>query len=389
MTTLRSPFTPGDLPRILVGRVPERTRLRDLLARVTAYGELAGPPVVLHAPRGLGKTSLLRDTEDRARELGFVTAWVACAKGSTMLPELASSVRRALIDAEVLDDRSTRRVLDSIAVEFGLFGISFSSEFGLAAGESAPPAAAISGLERLLHQAAHSVRERGGAGLLVLIDELHAAPYAELAILLNALQNLAGRRAENPLALMTAGLPSTPEMIMRAATFGERSEFISIERFDDDDSRRVLQEPATGLEVSWHPDALAAALAVADGNPYLLQLAGDATWQAAAPVAGDVLELADLQAGEDRMRGQMAAMCRARWDSASELEQSFLAAMADYAQEIVPREHIAHTMGRDTRSISVPRARLIDRGVIEAAGRGRLRFTLPGMAAWVRDHHGG
>ena len=84
MTTLRSPFTPGDLPRVLVGRVPERTRLRDLLARVTAYGELAGPPVVLHAPRGLGKTSLLRDTEDRARELGFVTAWVACAKGSTM-----------------------------------------------------------------------------------------------------------------------------------------------------------------------------------------------------------------------------------------------------------------------------------------------------------------
>ncbi|GAB4077309.1 ATP-binding protein [Nostocoides australiense] len=383
-----SPFTPGDLPRVLVGRAAERRRLADLLARVTAYGELAGPPVVLHAPRGLGKTTLLRDTEDRARELGFVTAWVACAKGSPMLTELAASVRRALIDAEVLDDRSTKRVLDTISVEFAIFGVGFSTEFARGAAPEVPTGA-ISSLERMLHEAAAAIRARGGAGLLVLIDELHAAPYAEVGVLLNAMQNLAGRRAENPLALMTAGLPSTPEMIMRAATFGERSEFIGIDRFDDADSRRVLEEPAQEEGVGWAADAISAGLDIADGNPYLLQLVGDSTWQAAAPRTGDTIELDDLHAGEDRMRGQLAAMCRARWDSASDLEQAFLGAMADYGEEIVPREHIATTMGRESRAISVPRARLIDRGVIEAAGRGRLRFTLPGMGAWIREHQRG
>lgn len=386
---ITSPFTPGDLPKVLVGRARERTRLGDLLARVTTFGELAGPPVVLHAPRGLGKTSLLRDTEERARELGFVTAWVACAKGSPLLTELAGSVRRSLIEAEVLDDRSTKRVLETISVEFAIFGVGMTTEFGTGRGDPEPPAAAINGLERLLHEAARSVRVRGGAGLLVLIDELHAAPYGELGILLNALQNLAGRRAENPLAVMTAGLPSTPEMIMRAATFGERSEFMSIERFDQPDSRRVLQEPAQEVEVTWRDEALLAGLEIADGNPYLLQLVGDATWQEAAPLAGDILEVDDLRAGQERMRGQLAAMCRARWDSASELEQSFLAAMAGYPDEIVPREHIATTMGRESRAISVPRARLIDRGVIEAAGRGRLRFTLPGMGAWIREYEAG
>ena len=89
------------------------------------------------------------------------------------------------------------------------------------------------------------------------------------------------------------------------------------------------------------------------------------------------------------MQSQLAAMCRARWDSASDLEQTFLSAMAEYAEEVVPREHIATTMGRESRAISVPRARLIDRGVIEAAGRGRLRFTLPGMGAWIRDYQSG
>jgi len=386
---LASPFTPGDLPRVLVGRARERQRLGDLLARVVTFGELAGPPVVLHAPRGLGKTSLLRDTEDRARELGFVTAWVACAKGSPMLTEVAGSVRRALIDAEVLDDRSTKRVLDTISLEFAIFGVGLSTEFGRDKAEGEQPVAAITGLERVLHEAAASVRARGGAGLLLLVDELHAAPYAEVAILLNALQNLAGRRADNPVAVMAAGLPSTPEMIMRAATFGERSEFISIERFDEADARRVLHEPAHEVGVGWREDALVAGLEIADGNPYLLQLVGDSTWQEAAPVKGDILERDDLEAGEGRMRGQLAAMCRARWDSASELEQSFLSAMADYEQEIVPRDHIATTMGRESRAISVPRARLIDRGVIEAAGRGRLRFTLPGMGAWIRDYQNG
>lgn len=386
MPSAPSPFTPGDLPRVLVGRVRERTRLGDLLARVTAYGEMAGPPVVLHAPRGLGKTSLLRDTEDRARELGFVTAWVACAKGSPMLAELVFAVRRALVEAEVLDDRARRGVLESVSVEFALFGVSVSGEFGRGEAPPEPPAGAVSGLERVLHEAAAAIRGRGGAGLLVLVDELHASPYAELGVLLNTVQNLAGRRAENPLAVMTAGLPSTPEMIMRAATFGERSEFIALDRFDENDARTVLAEPAAAHEVSWAPDALAAALDIADGNPYLLQLVGDATWRAATPAAGDVLDLDDVHAGGEQMSGQLEAMCRARWDSASDLEQAFLAAMADYGKEIVPREHIATVMGRESRAISVPRARLIDRGIIEAAGRGRLRFTLPGMASWIRDY---
>ncbi|MEI2778874.1 MAG: ATP-binding protein [Tetrasphaera sp.] len=384
---LTSPFTPGDLPRVLIGRVRERSRLGDLLARVTAYGEMAGPPVVLHAPRGLGKTSLLRDTEERARELGFVTAWVACAKSSPMLTELVSAVRRALVEADVLDDRARRGILESISVEFALFGVSLTTEFGRGDAPAEPPAGAISGLERVLHEAASTIRARGGAGLLVLIDELHAGPYAELGVLLNTVQNLAGRRSENPVAVMTAGLPSTPEMIMRAATFGERSEFIALDRFDESDASKVLVEPAAAYEIGWAADALVEALDIADGNPYLLQLVGDATWRAASPGAGgETLQLAHVHAGGEAMSGQLEAMCRARWDSASDLEQAFLAAMADFGKEVVPREHIATTMGRDSRAIRVPRARLIDRGIIEAAGRGRLRFTLPGMAAWIRDY---
>jgi predicted transcriptional regulator len=77
-------------------------------------------------------------------------------------------------------------------------------------------------------------------------------------------------------------------------------------------------------------------------------------------------------------------MYRARWRAASPLERELMSAMAAGGEEAVTRAEVAARMGRDTRAISVPRERLLDKGVIEAAGHGRLRFTLPGFADYIR-----
>ena len=55
----------------------------------------------------------------------------------------------------------------------------------------------------------------------------------------------------------------------------------------------------------------------------------------------------------------------------------------------VSRAQIAATLGQDSRAISVPRERLIDKGVIEPVGHGLVRFTLPGFAAYVRQRTDG
>jgi hypothetical protein len=41
-------------------------------------------------------------------------------------------------------------------------------------------------------------------------------------------------------------------------------------------------------------------------------------------------------------------------------------------------------MGRTSRAVSMPRDRLLDKGIIESAGHGLLRFTLPGFTEYVR-----
>lgn len=387
-----NPYTPGQVPRVFAGRAAELRRIEDQLARVVTFGELGGPLLVFHAPRGIGKTSLLRTAQRHAESLGFVTSWMACSRERPVLPELVSSLRSALERADDVlpsgrgSGRRGRR-LDKVSVEVGLPGARVSAESVAAPRPSAHDdlgPAPISALEALLHEAATSVRRRGGAGLLVLVDELHAASPDDMSVLLNTLQYLDGNRDDNPLAVITAGLPVTPEALTRAATFGERSSFVALDVLDDADARAVLTAPAEAADVRWTQGALDAVVAEARGYPYLLQLIGSSTWDAARPSAGDRLDLTAVRRGLPAARGQLDAMHRARWGAATPTEQSFLRSMAAAGPDNVTRAAIAAGMGRDSRSISAPRERLIEKGVIEPVGHGLVRFTLPGFGAFVR-----
>lgn len=375
---------------MLAGRETELARIRDRLGRVATFGELGGPLLVFHAPRGLGKTSLMRAAQRQAESVGFVSVWVACSRERPFLPELVRVTERSLERAEIVPDGAAgarwRTRLDKISLELGLPGLKVRADLVPDAADARPrtPAAPISALEDLLHGAARLVRDRGGAGLVVFIDELHAASADDMATLLNAWQNLDGEREQNPLAMITAGLPVTPEALTRAATFGERSAFVALDLLAADDARTLLTAPAGALGVTWSPDALALVVSEARGHPYFLQLMGSATWDAAAPRGPSGITAADVRRGIPAAQEQLDAMYRARWGSATPAEQAFLAAMASVPGDNVGRADIAAALGQSTTSISVPRERLIDKGVIEPVGHGLVRFTLPGFADFVR-----
>lgn len=386
------PYSPGQVPRVLAGRAVELGRVRDRLGRVATFGELAGPLLVFHAPRGLGKTSLLRASEREAEALGFASAWLACSRERPFLAELAHSVDRALeaIDLAPEQRRSWRDRMRGLSLEVGVLGVSVGGEVtGDPADETdehdEAARAPIGALQDLLGEAARAVRGRGGAGLVVYIDELHAASADDMSTLLNAVQNLDGGRDDVPLTVVTAGLPVTPEAIVRAATFGERSAFVPLDVLSTADARHLLSGPAESLGVSWSSAALDAVLEHCGGHPYLLQLLGSSTWTSRGPAHGDVLEVADVQAGLPGAEQQLRAMYAARWAVATELEQTFIVAMAAAGSGNITRARIAREMGVESRAISVPRDRLIDKGIIEPVGHGLVRFTMPGFDRWVRD----
>lgn len=378
----------------MAGRQAELGRIRDQVSRVATFGEIGGPLLVFHAPRGLGKTSLLRTAQRQSVEVGFVTTWVACSRDRVFLPELVHAIGRSLERAEIptgsAAGRRWRARLDKVSVELGLPGLKLSGD--VVTGRSgagptprpSPESAPIGALEDLLHEASNLARGQHGAGLVVFLDELHTASPDDLSILLNTVQNLDGEREDNPLAVVTAGLPVTPVAITRAATFGERSTFVPLDVLSDADARSLLTVPAEALDVTWTDEALDLVTAECRGHPYRLQLLGSATWQATQPVAGGDLDPDHVRAGIPAARDQLDAMYRARWASATPAEQAFVRAMATVGTDNVSRAAIAAELGQASRSISVPRERLIEKGVIEPVGHGLVRFTMPGFGRYVR-----
>lgn len=391
---LTNPYTPGQVPRILAGRTAELGLIRDRLARVEAYGELVGPLLVFHAPRGVGKTSLLREAQREAEEHGFVTVWVACVRRQALLPELVERVGRSLELAEVVTGRAAggwRAQVQKVSLQVGPPGVKVGAEVSRPPAAE-QPAAPVAAVEDLLGTAAGKVRRRGGSGLAVFVDELHAAMRPDAAVLLNALQNLDGRREDNPLTVIGAGLPSTPEELTKAATFGERTSFVGLRLLDDQGAKHAIVEPARLLGVGWDEDAVAAVERGARGYPYFLQLLAHAAWEAARPEKGSMVSPSDVAEGMPAAQEQLRAMYRARWRAATALEQDFMTAMAAEAapaaepgeEPVVARSAVAAHMGRTSRAVSMPRDRLLDKGIVEPAGHGLLRFTLPGFTQYVR-----
>lgn len=389
-----NPYTPGSVPRYLAGRESETGRVRDALARVATFGEMAGAPLVFQGPRGVGKTSLLRSAQQDAEEHGFVTAWVAGRRGAPVVAELATAVSDSIAATDVLDDRSRQRLhlrLTEVALEVGLpTGVKVRANVAPRLDTNSPSLLAPTpALERLLHEASRRIRESGGAGLVVFVDELHAPTHQDLAVLLNAVQNLGGRREENPIAIVGAGLPSTAGELTRSATFAERCTFVSVDRLSAEAAASAITEPAQSLGVTWRAEAVQRLTAYAQGFPYLLQVAAHETWnQAHLGDKKQSITIDDAERGLSEALRLVEAMYAARWSAASELEKQFISAMATSEGSAVSRTAIAAALGRTSNAISAPRDRLIEKGIIEPAPeRGFLRFTLPGFGDFLRSEH--
>ncbi len=402
---LPNPYTPGRVPRRFVGREAELLRVRREMAPVVAFGEMLGGPLLLSGPRGVGKTSLLLEVRRWAESQGFVVAHTSGVKHQPFLGDVLDRVSVAVQGIGPTSPR--RRRVDELGASVGMSLASASvkmtwedADAGRAHPATSP--ALVSPVEDLLHQCAVLVREGGGAGLLLLIDELHEPlgsvehdrylpnPVAvrDAAVLLNALQNLDNDRSENPLGLIAAGLPETGSHLMRAATFAERTNEIRISELDPTTARAVLTVPAHELGVRWEDTALDVAVGIADGYPQALQVAGKWTWDAAEPDDGDTLCLADIQAAGPEIARHLDTMYERRWATATPTEREFLTAIAslevDDPDRRVRRAHIAAQLGRTTSSIGPVRESALSKGIVEDAGHGYLRFTLPGFGPWLR-----
>ncbi len=363
-----NPFRPsfGNSPPVLAGR----DELIEQFAEALDNGPGApGRATLYTGARGTGKTVMLNEVADIARQRGWLVVEETASPGvvtrlvTQHLPELLGE----------LDPRGRKITVRQVTAPMGV---------GAIAWDSTDRHVVAAGLRNQLELACDLLAERE-TGLLLTFDEVHHSNQADLRDVFVAVQHLF--RNDREIAVAAAGLPSAISNLLNDAvlTFLRRADRHILGQIEPDEVERALRATIEGSGRTISGAASRAAAAATGGYPFLIQLVGYHVWRQRPDQRA--ITVADVEAGAATAMSRMESLVHEpALADLSNVDRAFLAAMAmdDGPSRI---SDIARRLGVDLGYTSVYRQRLIDAQMIEPAGHGVLRFTLPRMTEHLRS----
>jgi hypothetical protein len=376
-----SPYTPGELARNVPGRAVQLGEFEERLSYLVDLHRLVGRIRIDYAPRGYGKTSLLRQYQMRAEARGALAIWVTAGESTGLIAQLAHAIERVTSTWHSEARLRVQRSLQSLTVSVGIPGVArVDAAVRPRGAEVTPPGA------RAFEDLIRAASAEGQLPVVILIDEIQAADSPGLRTLAYAWQHLQAEGSDVRAAVFAAGLPNTPDVVAAAVTFSERIAYRPLHLLSEEAQEIAIVQPAVAIGVRWNQDAVAHAIDLAAGYPYTVQLLADASWVAAGrPDPGGTITVDHVRLGWEAVQDDLEALFRGRWANATAQERELMTAMADLGDGPVKRADIAEKMSVRAESLGVPRGRLIDKGFIQAAGRGMVEFTIPGFAVFIRN----
>lgn len=368
----RNPFRPsfGTSPYYLAGRAE---LLQDF---ELSLAEGPGSPhrtILASGLRGVGKTVLLNEIEDKARTQGWII--LRAYPNSDMISELVkTTIPTAIANIEQPPERKLSGA--------SLTGVgSFRTEVHSRAEELRSVPTLITRLRELSGAIT-------GAGILITLDELQSADLDQLHRLATAVQDL--MRDERDIAFVCAGLPHGVDTLLQheGTTFLRRAFRVDLHAVPTEEVSKTLAITAADSVRPFTDDALGHATDICRGYPYLIQVVGALSWAAAGIDDSDSIEATHVETASQRAIDRMTShVHRPALSRLPEGEMNFLRAMAAISADErgVKTGDIAARLGVEPRGLSTWRSRLITRDLIEPAGFGRVRFTLPYMEDYIRQ----
>ena len=358
-----SVFSPsfGNRPSFLVGRDP---MIRQLVNGLSAAPGSRTRTALILGQRGSGKTVLLWELADRMRSEGFVVASPTVVSENLLVRVL-----------EKIEDDSGMAPSEKARLSGGTLGaLGFTAGVQLQRGEAAKS------VQQQLTEVCRALTAKG-KGVLFLVDELQANS-PELRQLIITYQELIGEGLN--VAIVMAGLPGAVSATLndKVLTFLNRAPKISLAplAFADIDSFFARSFDQIGLTISDTHRRRASDFT--SGSPYMLQLVGHNVVLYAEPdgtVTEDSLENA-LETSQVDFENDI---CRTALAALSEKDGEFLAALAEEG-DTAAVSRIAERMEATVDYAQKYRRRLIDEGIIEAAGRGYVAMAVPHLGDYLR-----
>lgn len=366
MTEMENPFRPtaGATPPEVIGRAG----LLDEFEYGLGLG--SGAPGLLSiftGARGIGKTVMLGAAHDVAREHGW--AVISETANGPFMGRIGESMRR--LAEELGDGPEPRRRLTGATVAG--FGVTTT----LTAERQVDWRTLGETLLKLLNER--------GTGLVITVDEIHAADRSELASLAASVQHFIQERL--PIALIFAGLPSAVSDLLNegVATFLRRADKIDLHAAAVRDVEASFTETFTAAGIKIAPELIHRAAESTGGYPFLIQLVGYFLWRE-AETHNDSLSAATVaRAIAAATRRNERVVIEAALATASSKDLEFLHAMAIDDGTSATGDIIQRT-GSSPTLVAKYRTRLLAAGLIESAGHGKLVFAIPGLREYLRKN---
>ena len=313
--------------------------------------------------RGMGKTALLLELNDRAQKAGYVVARVTAHEG---MPQ--AIIEQFQLNGSKFFNDDKRKLT---GVSAGALGFSLGLTFSEAAQRQY-------GFRSKMSLLCDKLAEKG-KGALILIDEVRtSAAMREVA---SAYQELVGDRKN--IAIAMAGLPHAVSSVLNDSvlTFLNRATKVELGLISTNLIRAYYERAFKSIGIKASDEILDHAALSTRGFPYLMQLIGYYVIQYTSKdetVTDDIMNKAEKAAMKDMDDNVFKPILTPLSDN----DRIFLQAIARCGGTVTTSK-LQAKLGKNGPAIQPYRKRLIEAGVIESPRRGELVFAVPYLADYL------
>ena len=351
-------FSPsfGNKPRVLVGRDQVMNTMVQGLATYPGSKERAR---MIIGQRGLGKTVLLLELAEIAKEHGFIVASPTVVSSDMLIRILEKLCRSG---ERILPHEKTRITGGSLGI------LGFSAGIQTETNKQNGTSFAYQ-LQTLCERA-----REAGKGILILIDEVNSGSD-ELKKLIIAYQEMVGEG--HNIAMVMAGLPSAVSQTLNqhVLTFLNRASKLNLEPISIREIEIYYRNCFANLGILLSDDQIIQAAKLTEGSPYMMQL------------IGHYITLSSSEHGTVKGKDFDKALSLARAEFIEDICETTLAQLSGKDIEfltVMSEDDYESSMQDICRRLEVEssyanryRSRLLQAGVIHQNRRGYVTFAVP------------
>ena len=359
---LKNPFTPS------FGSIPLQLAGRDSIIRDVLEGLNNGPgdpyrSTIFVGARGSGKTVLLAKIAEEASAIGWISVNVNA--DSDMLDEILIQIRDNA--KEFLTPESLSQIT-SVTVA----GVGVTRNVKQSNRKTTWRSEMASILKEI---------NENDVGLLITVDELNVR-IDELRTVITSFQHFVRERRD--IAVIMAGLPPKVSDLLRndSISFLRRAFQHHLEAVDESEVRFSMKKTIELAGRTINKEALGLAVKNTKGFPFMIQLIGYQMWRQHPEKKSISLE--DTEEGIALAKNDLERMIfDITYKELSGKDIAFLVAMLD-DKEYSTISDISKRMNVTPKYAGIYRRRLIEQGIINSSGYGKVSFDLPMFREYIQ-----